>query len=253
MNGDDWGKLLFLPGLLIFAIYFVSMVVVPLACFGWDHTLDVWDRWQGFNVGMIALLSSVVALNISYRRASAERKQIFAASRAYLPHELSALTEYCRESMDVYREAWPRVSDIGDHCDTPLQQIVPELPEGYRKVFQDIITFEEPVVSNALADIVMKLQIHSSRMKEVVRCFQANSSRLLIPSNINNNLIVIAEIQALINRFYPYARRTDEYEDEPLDYDAYRSALVVNGVDVEAFSDLEEAIQREIERRATLP
>lgn len=54
-------------GIILAALYFVCMPIAPWIQSGWDwdNVQDIWDRWQSLNVGMLAFISSILALNIS--------------------------------------------------------------------------------------------------------------------------------------------------------------------------------------------
>ena len=83
-------------GALILGIYLYSMVIFPLfeGNFSWKYLQSVWHSWQGLNVGILAFVSSVIALNISRYNANKQRERNFIAARAFLPEAFSELTKY---------------------------------------------------------------------------------------------------------------------------------------------------------------
>src|SRR5690554_2511422 len=60
--------LTYLVGFL-FVVYLWSMVVEPImsSCADWNYVQKVWYDWQSFNVGVLALLSSAIALGITVK------------------------------------------------------------------------------------------------------------------------------------------------------------------------------------------
>lgn len=88
------------------AVYAFSMLLVPVLTFDWVHVQAVWDRWQPLNVGMLAFLSSVVALNIGKYNADRQTQRNFRAAQAFLPDALSELCDYFEQSAKLLREAW---------------------------------------------------------------------------------------------------------------------------------------------------
>jgi len=66
----------------LFTLYLVSMVAWPFIASGgdWFYVQTVWDRWQGFNVGVLALVSSVVAFYLARYKAEKQREREFRAS-----------------------------------------------------------------------------------------------------------------------------------------------------------------------------
>lgn len=83
------------------------MFIYPWLNLGWSWGLveDVWDRWQGLNVGMLAFISSVTAFNIGRYNAEKQREREFMASKAFLPDALSGLTSYLQLALRCYGKA----------------------------------------------------------------------------------------------------------------------------------------------------
>lgn len=228
-------------------VYLSAMVVAPVYQGNWDwvYIQNVWDRWQGLNVGMLAFIASIIALNISRYKAEQERKRNFIAAKAFLPEALSELTGYCNESMAVFAEVYSRSTD-----NTTLEISIPELPEGYRTVFQDCIRTAEPDVGDFLVDILayilMRLQVHHSRMQALA---QKGVIRPSAKDNIISYLYCIAEIQAKINRTFNYARGLEDFDRSPLVWEDYRNALSLGGINPKDYEGLQGFIERKIKRQ----
>jgi hypothetical protein len=148
--------------------------------------------------------------------------------------------------MAVFAEAWVQLSDSSDQNRSPLKTDTPSLPVGYREVFRDCIKYAEPAVSNSLARILTQLQIHNSRMRDLIKSFQQNSSEIVVPQNIIGYLHGIGEIQALVNANFSYARGREDFDDSPLERQDYYSALVVGGIEIDDYDGLQETIERAI-------
>ena len=80
--------------------YVYSMFIVPFqqSQGNWEYVQNVWDRWQGLNVGVLALVSSIIFFKASFYKVEQERKQNFIAARAFLPEVFSELIYYCADS-----------------------------------------------------------------------------------------------------------------------------------------------------------
>lgn len=234
----------------LIAIYALSMFVVPFVQIGgsWHDMQEVWVRWQGVNVGMLALFSSAIAFSISRYKAEQERGRNFVAARAFLPAEFSELTSYCRASMAIFAEAYQRAKDPNDTCRTPLEASFPSLPDGHREVFRDCIRFAEPEIGDFLARILERLQIHHSRMRGLDEDFRPDGTMVIIPQNVISYLDGIAEIQALINSNFNYARGRDNFDCSPLEWENYRNALSLGGIQIGDYDDLQGFIERHIAR-----
>jgi hypothetical protein len=62
--GDHQSKILYLLLCCLGLAYLVAMFVAPwvISRGNWGHVQQVWDRWQGLNVGALALTASIVGL-----------------------------------------------------------------------------------------------------------------------------------------------------------------------------------------------
>lgn len=232
----------------LIALYVFSMFVFPWfqGSFEWNSVQNVWDRWQGLNVGMLAFAASLIAFDISLYKAERERKRNFISERAFLPEALSELTTYCRASMALFAEAWTRVSEQAVRQQTSLETPVPDLPENYRVVFQECIKTAEPKVGDALAYILMRLQIHHSRMRGLAEEISPDNRMIINAGNLISYLYRIAEIQALINQLFEYARGIEDFDGSPLEWENYRNALSLAGISINEYEDLQGFIERTI-------
>ena len=95
-------------GFLITFVYFISMFVYPWfdGNTNWKYVQNVWERWQGLNVGMLAFFSSITAFSISKFNAKEQRRRNFSAEKAFLPHSLSELCDYFDSCASLLQEAW---------------------------------------------------------------------------------------------------------------------------------------------------
>lgn len=238
-------------GWALIAVYALSMFVLPAieANWDWSEIQRVWDRWQTLNTGMLAFLSSLIAFNISRYNAEQQRKRDFIAERSFLPEAFSELTTYCKSSMAVFVVAWRRAVDPADRCNTALSSDQPELPDQYREVFRASIRTAPPEFAEILSYLLVKIQVHHSRMTALFEEFE-DSTCLIRHQSIVSYLYCIAEIQALINKNFQFTRGEESaiFSSE-LNWEDYRSALSVNDVEIDEIADLEGFIKRAITRR----
>ena len=149
-------------------LYVVCMFIFPWidGRGEWAHVQDVWNRWQGLNVGMLAFISSITAFNISRFNAEKQREREFLASKAFLPAALSELVSYFNESASVFIAGWKLA---------PGQQpsiVPPILPGEYKVVFENCIRHAEPKVGEYLSKILVKLQVHDARVRDFINRMQ---------------------------------------------------------------------------------
>jgi len=235
-------------GVILFIAYVFGMLLYPLfeGGFSWDHLHSVWNNWQALNVGILAFLSSIIAFSISRFNANKQRERNFIAARAFLPEALSELAKYFRSSADLLKEAWDRVDTKS--AKSPLTNTVPELPNSYKKVFSRCIQYAEPEVAEFLAYILMRLQIHHSRIEGLGQSFRKNHTMINMSGNIISYLYRLAELQALIGRIFDFARGLNPFDGRNLelaDYDNAYSNLSIYPAD---YDDLIGFTKRAIER-----
>lgn len=228
----------------LIAVYVVAMFIVPTlqTMPNWNALQDVWDRWQGLNVGMLAFIASIIAFNISAYNAEQERKRNFVATRAFLPEAFSDLISYCYQSISVLDEAWQRTRNDSDRCRTPLETPIPSLPNSYRPVFQDCIKTASPEVGERLAYILTKLQIHNSRMQSLGEEFHPNSRVSIAPHNVITYLYAIAKIHALICQLYEFARGEEDFEEASLTLKNYQTAFSLSDTGISYRSEFQELV-----------
>lgn len=242
-------------GIPLVGVYILSMIIVPWieGEYEWRYVQNVWHNWQSLNVGILAFISSIIAFNISRFNANKQRERNFIAAKAFLPEALSELTTYFKFCGTLLTEAWDRVNGNTDGCRTPLQQQVPELTESYKETFSQCIALAEPDVSEYLAYMLMRLQIHISRLNDVENSFREdrNTIFMLLPANIITYMYCLAELQALINKIFDYARGLEDFDGSKLVWDDFRNAYGNLDISFDDFDDLVGFTQRTIARNSS--
>jgi hypothetical protein len=104
LKPDTLVNLLNFVGLPAAILYAFCMLVWPWisGCGDWGYVQGVWDRWQSLNVGMLALVSSITAFNISRYNAAKQRQRDLLAPKAFLPAALSELVSYFKASANIF-------------------------------------------------------------------------------------------------------------------------------------------------------
>ncbi|MDQ7733358.1 hypothetical protein QT231_11665 [Halomonas sp. SpR1] len=201
-------------------LYFICMLIFPWIDGGgeWDYVQDVWDRWQGLNVGMLAFISSVTAFNISRFNADKQREREFLASKAFLPEALSELVSYFKESASVFITGWELPVDQNQDI------VLPVLPREYKVVFGNCIKHSEPDVGEYLSDILVKLQVHDARIRDFI--IRARDETNVSPEkhNLISYLYRLGELYALVGKLFDYARSLQEFDASPLEWEDFRNA-----------------------------
>lgn len=240
-------------GIPLLLIYLIAMVVVPVSSGSWEHIQGVWDRWQALNVGVLAFASSLIALNLSSYLSKHKSEKELDASLAILPAALSELCYYTEKSALFYSSAWRAI-----HQKTPLESKPPETPISHQAIFQECIKHSKPNVGSWMSEILMQLQINSSRMRYFVEEADSLKTGLIEQRNILSQLFYIAELRARIDRLYPFARKQKTLESKPLNQEDFDKAYSSINIIPEDFShfwpgsngeeDLQEFTIRQLEQ-----
>lgn len=240
-------KFIGLPGA---ALYVFSMLFWPFISSGlnWGYVQDVWDRWQSLNVGMLAFASSITAFSISRYNAEKQRQRDFLASKAFLPEALSELTSYFKESAVVYKAYW--ASERGTR---PVVRS-PELPSGYKAVFAECIRHAEPRVGDYLSQILVGLQVHDARLRDLVQEPRDEVYFNTDRANLITYFYRLAELQALVNKLFEFARNLEQFDDVPLAWGDFSTAYAnlkirINEIRITEHVNLEDFTKRAIARK----
>lgn len=235
--------------MLATALYFICMFAAPWFKDGsdWAYVQDVWDRWQSFNVGMLAFVSSVIAFNISRFNAENQRERDFLAAKAFLPAALSELVSYFDSCAVVFKQGWD--SKPG----SPPAFKIPVLPENHKDIFRECIRHATPEVGDYLSRILMKLQVHDARLSAYVNNADDgyfNPER----HNLITYIYRLGELKALVNRLFPFSRNDAELDAKLLGWDDFHNAYMTMNIeeddirltkDVELVGFTKRAIARE--------
>lgn len=200
---------------LIVVIYVYSMIIHPwiVTDFNWNQVQSIWDRWQGFNVGMLAFISSVIAFGIAKFNNESQRKREFLSARAFLPDALSELTDYLKTS-GQYLNGLNKKYNILLVANNPC----PTLPDGYKKVFENCIKHANPEIGNYLANILSKLQVFDARIrpKQTPTFNHVNYVRTPNDYELIGHIFDLGELACFIFKAFSIGRGCDtslEYPD----------------------------------------
>lgn len=208
---------------VVTVVYFICMFVAPWiqGRGDWTYVQNVWDRWQSLNVGLLAFIASITALNISRFNSERQRERDFLASKAFLPSALSELVDYFEVSAVVYKEGWSAAPG-GVKPDFKL----PKLPNEYKPVFQECIRHAPPDVGNYLSQILMRLQVHDARLRSYVSQGEDDSQFNFMPQQYNliSYFYHLGELQAMVNKLFYFARNIKEFEVDPITWEDFHTA-----------------------------
>lgn len=235
-------------GIPLIFIYLFCMIIFPWikGQGDWRYVQSVWSDWQALNVGMLAFTSSIIAFNISRFNADKQRERNFIAARSFLPDALSELTTYFELSASLLKEVWGKVQT--QNTRSTLSTPLPELPVNYRKIFSRCIKYAEPDIAEFLAYVIMRLQVHNSRIEDLPESFNKGSFEIILSQNVISYLFRLGELQALAGRTFEFARGLETFDGSDLTWEDYRNAFANLGIQAEDYDDLIGFTKRAIAR-----
>lgn len=251
LKPDTFVTLLNWVGIPAIVAYFVCMVVYPIIDSSeWQQLQDVWGRWQSLNVAMLAFTSSVIAFNISKYSTEKQRERDFIAAKAYLPASLSELCMYFRSSAQILVQSWRANRNAEFEADAP------RLPPDYRDVFSQCIRHAESEVGSYLVHIIVELQVHDSRLRELAEG-EAGAERIRPDRrNILAYLFSLGKLQAMVNNLFGFARHTEPFIDRKPNWEDFCNAygnlgVRIDEIHVDDTMNLEAFTRRAVARSAS--
>ncbi len=226
--------------LILLAIYLYAMVWFPCveSRGDWLQMQAVWDRWQGFNVGVLALLTSIVVYLATTLRERRRQMRSFQAARAALPSMLSELHafggSFFAEFEKAYRDSMQREAQHAHLKPSPDPSMpkseMPSTPIGLSSVLADCIKHsesEELIV--ALSDILAMVQILLARSRELY----ANPpiTEALFRCQLVYRMYDIGELLVFVNRLFPLARGLGNRKSGVIQLDEFKSAYLSHSVE----------------------
>lgn len=249
LKPDNIVAILNLLGIPVVLIYMGSMFIYPWFALGWDwqQVQNVWDRWQSLNVGMIAFASSITAFNIARFNAEKQRGREFRASKAFLPDALNELSSYLASSAAVFVAGWN--ASRGE----PMNVTAPSPPPGYKEIFRDCIRHAERDVGDFLSRMLVRLQVHSARLEGYLE--QQRDRTWMSPDQFNliSYLYRLGELQAMVNKLFPFSRNMAAFDSAPLDWEDFRNAygnlnIWIHEIRIDGENNLEAFTKRALDR-----
>lgn len=234
---------------ILLATYLYAMVLFPLVESGgdWLQMQAVWDRWQGFNVGVLALLTSIVVYLATTLRERRRQMRSFQAAKAALPSMLSELHAFGGSCFSQLKEAY-RDSVLREANHTPPnlsprpsmpKSEVPGTPIGLSSVFADCIKHSESdelVVD--LSDILAMVQILLARLRELYA--DPPITEALFRTNLVYRMYDLGELLVLVNRLFPLARGIGERNSDAIQLDEFMSAYLSHSVEPTSYKVTDE-------------
>ncbi|WP_429033163.1 hypothetical protein [Aeromonas veronii] len=196
-----------------------AMITAPLIMtdFSWLEIQKVWDRWQTFNSGMIALLAAVLAIYAAQYSENAKRYRELIAAKSLLPLALSELHTYCTELATYLKNEFIFLSEKHQiDTSTTKENHEPPIPpkEWVFEAFKNCMIHEHETEAKFMASILSDMQITRARIESM-----KDKNNLITECTFSSHANDICLLHAKLGRMYDYSRKhsllsTTEITDE---------------------------------------
>lgn len=186
--------------------YFIGMFLYPLIAGGasWSHLQNVWQNWQGLNVGVLALISSGVALTLTIRSEQKKNASALYAAKAFIPAALSEITLYLKACTKVADTAWIN-NNIKQYRKT-FTSPKPHFELNLKAVFKEVMKLTDIDIAEHLGEIIIDLQVIDSRIAELHASFKSGHEHRFDKSYLLTIAYSLCKLQSLVDETYPFSR-----------------------------------------------
>lgn len=202
------GNLKWIVG-VFFIIYFLSMFVCPFFInFSYSDLMQTLHKWQSFNVGVLAFLSSYCFYLGVKEREKSHRRSHYLANASIITHEFALINNYLRENVKWLDEQWDSL-ELGDKQAVSKTE-KPNITETYLENFKNCMLYSEDEERDYLSSLLFKLQMFKSRIdktESIIIGKEFSDAQFKIISCIYGSI----EIYSHIITNYNYYRQLDTF------------------------------------------
>lgn len=197
-----------------------SVASTATAATGWPALIDSLE-WETLATGITALIAAGMTVAIIWRQITESKRQSDdqryrreRAARATLPVALSEMCEYALDCMALFSAAHNCFAPDGELIREKSKAILaehpmPKVPDGPIKIIKECVEYADGEVAEALAILLIFLQVQNSRMNSNINALSGRGGQRLhcvtIP-NIDQAILDSAEVYARSSVILEYAR-----------------------------------------------
>lgn len=222
----------------------------------WQHIGDlvlfVWvgKDWATLVSGLLALGAALIGA--SYLKQQIDQSDNFekirrakkqASVKAILPLALDSCVTYAEASGETLKELRERCVQHALPMTGQAPQF-PSIPEDIVSTLRQAVEFSKNTIEEKLfSKIISELQIQRARLKGIEEAFRMDT-RTILSINIDRYILQTAEIHALAQSLFEYARGKTEEVPESFDNDGVYRSLRIMSFDESEFPELYAMAQR---------
>ena len=213
-------------------IMLVALVVLALLAAMWTNA-EFYAQvlaWQTLIAGGLAILAALIGgsyiqdqIAVAERHEQDRLRRSFAAARALLPLTLSQISEYAKATAGELETTYHKRD--GQRIPKLPEVSFPTLPGGVVDQLREVIGAADETTAGVLSDLVAKVQIQRSRVRDAEAAIRRGGSQLVIATNIESYIVDAAEIYARASSLFPFARREVASPPQDVCADEVASAL----------------------------
>jgi len=244
------GRAVFLSvALALFSIWFFASILFPVLEYwgDWERTQAIWNRWQGYNVGVLAVMASIIALYATQSHAISEKKGIFLGALALLPEQLSQLHDYYSKSVDAIFSARDQIPTGKSKEVGTFTGSFPDYPISAHPIIKECLVHGDKEFRQFVSGLLKNMQVHHSRMREIYIGGASSKNLITTRHELENNLAYASIIGKKIDMLFDYARN-EKFGKNMLDKENCYLSLIFIEADIENIDGIDEKIKFNIDR-----
>jgi hypothetical protein len=204
---------------------------LPNGVAGWIQT------WQTLLAATVAATIASIAAFVAFQNPSRSlahaenlevnrRQRKHAALRAVLPLALSQLNAYAEKSVGALNQMLAECHGPVLPTGIATSAHIEPLPSETLKTLAEFIEYADAGNVDVLESTVARIQIHDSRMRQLVRDNNdPSNTHVVTRTEIRNRMVDAASIYAGASSFFNYARRRDSNFPVTVSWDEVSAAL----------------------------
>jgi hypothetical protein len=221
------------------ALLLIVLLAVWLGIFGpAPPGTSIWlQAWQPLIAATVASTVASFAAYVAFSNTTRSlrhaedlernrRHRKHAATRAVLPLALAQVTSYAERSAHALNDLVSKCVEEALPPMTAQEDLVQPLPSETLKTLAEFIEYSDAVDVNILEATVASIQIHDSRLKDLINVNRDPSEEgIIVQTQIESYIVDAASILAGAAANYDYARRRESQLPVELPWDKVISAL----------------------------
>ena len=224
-----------------------------IACTSLNCLIDWFDHWQTMLAGAAALLAGAASvyylrkqINDAAALETGRRARRLAAARARLPLLLSDTSDYASQAIGLLKSYLDAASQPAAATAALSTNPLPTLPDpAILALAAAIEATDDSEFAIYIAEMISQMQVLNARLRALPA-----EARALGEIGIQSYLMNAAKVHGYASGLFDFARREADDPPHTLNWELVASALRLNGLYADAYSELHAFVVRTRDRES---